>query len=59
MRDAAALAELRRLVRIRIYGIGGIFRISIRPACAFHITENLAKTNLGERLPIEYALDES
>ena len=28
-------AGLRVFVRIRIYGVGGIFRISIRPACAF------------------------
>ena len=59
MRDAAALAELRRLVRIRIYGIGGIFRISIRPACAFRITENLANPNWDECLPDEDEPDKS
>ena len=40
-------------VRIRIYWIGGIFRISLRPARLFAITENPAKTNTDKRFPIE------
>ena len=42
-------------VRIRIYGIGGIFRISFRADYAFRITQNHAKTGTGGRLPVEGA----
>ena len=42
--------RLRVFVRIRNRGI---FRISIRQACAFPINENPAKTNVGQRLPGE------
>ena len=45
----------RVFVRIRIYGIGGIFRISFRLDYAFRITENHAKTNMDGRLPVEGA----
>ena len=40
----------RGFVRIRIYGIGGIFRISIRPAYASRHNRNLAKVNVDEAL---------
>ena len=54
------LGRLRVFVRIRIYRIGGIYRISLRPACAFAITENLGKTIADEGLPVERrALEES
>ena len=45
----------RGFVRIRIYGIGGIFRISFRPDCAFRHNENPAKRNVDERLVCEDA----
>ena len=46
-------ANWRGFVRIRIYGIGGIFRISILSSRAFRIEENPAKTNVDERLSIK------
>ena len=39
------------IVRIRIYGIGGIFRIALRPTRAFAIIGNYAKRNMDKRLP--------
>ena len=40
-------------VRIRIYRIGGIFRISLSPNPRFRIAENPAERNMDKRLPIE------
>ena len=52
---------MRVFVRIRIYGISGIYRISIRLAqlALFAITENPAKPNTDKRLPLEDAPVES
>ena len=36
------------MFRIRIYGISGIFRISIRPDCAFLYNRNPAKTEMDD-----------
>ena len=44
---------MRVFVRIRISGISGIIRISIRPACGFRYNRTPAKTNTDERLPIK------
>ena len=41
--------RLRAIVRIRIFRIGGIFRISIRAACPFRHNRDSAKTNGDER----------
>ena len=48
-------SAVARFVRIRIFRIGGIFRISIRLDCAFRRNPKSAKTNTDERLPVEDA----
>ena len=46
-------------VRIRIYRIGWIFRISLSPNPRFRITENPANRNMDKRLPVEDARGEN
>ena len=43
--------QLRAFVRIRIYRISEIFRISFRQACVFAVTMNPANPNMDKRLP--------
>ena len=45
--------RLRAIVRIRIFRIGGVFRISIALLALLGITRNYDKTNRNERLPLE------
>ena len=53
------LARKRGVVRIRIYRIVGIFRISLLPARAFAAIGHPAKRNSDKRLPIENARREN
>ena len=43
----------RVFVRIRIFRIRGIFRISLARLALFAITGNPAKMNMNERLPVK------
>ena len=51
--------RLRGFVRIRIYGISGIFRISLLSSSLFATTANPAKANMDERLQIKDEPEES
>ena len=48
-----SVASERRRMRLRVFVRIRIFRISIRPSCAFPITGNPAKANVCQCLPGE------
>ena len=48
-------SAIARFVRIRIFRIGGIFRISIRLDCVFRRNLKSAKRIVDERLPVKAA----